>query len=433
MLLDLLHTGFRLLAVGLIGGLITAWMVVVGCFQPDIPHGVFFGSMLVTFVGSVMGDDQSKRLQNGAFGAAAGTSLGGLAGLLKNNTGLVVVGFAGSAVGGFLGWLYYAILAWKAGQDPKLKNYLVFQVNGLQGLQQQLDVQSRENLRTEFSAWSENFARTVAAQKQLLLKFVSDAHWEDYAVAGMQDWLTSAADILSLVFGTLADKTQYQSRVTIIIYGLGEDNKPNGKHWISYAGQLTPHGRQVFDETSIGYKVLSQQLPSPYFTTSELAKGQGQARADDPSYRPFITLRLNASAILAVDWPEKLEEKDAYVQAARSLFYSHITLALTELLDMWPRPLARVVGLKPLSGNDSPPAADVPLPAKPEPPKPEPDSDPTAMATVAVEPAAPVPAVIPTTKAGTEVKQQPLPPLTAGPSATPPDSTAAAPAAAGEK
>src|SRR5271170_5136405 len=77
-MLELLH--FMIASLhSMFGLLLRAWMVFVGWFQPDVPHGVFWGSMLVTFVGSVMGDDQAKRLKSGAFGAAAGTSLGALA------------------------------------------------------------------------------------------------------------------------------------------------------------------------------------------------------------------------------------------------------------------------------------------------------------------------------------------------------------------
>ena len=62
-MLELVHSMLALL--------LRALMVFVGWFHPDVAHGVFWGSWLVTFVGSVMGDDQVKRLQNGAFGAAA--------------------------------------------------------------------------------------------------------------------------------------------------------------------------------------------------------------------------------------------------------------------------------------------------------------------------------------------------------------------------
>src|SRR4051812_49341209 len=43
---------------------------------------VFVGSLLATFVASVIAEEQDQRLKNGTFGAIAGTSMGGLAALI---------------------------------------------------------------------------------------------------------------------------------------------------------------------------------------------------------------------------------------------------------------------------------------------------------------------------------------------------------------
>jgi hypothetical protein len=64
---------------------------------------VAVGSALATFVVSVMGDEQDQRLKNGTFGAVAGTSIGGLAGLMTKQADLLVVGFFGSVVGALNG------------------------------------------------------------------------------------------------------------------------------------------------------------------------------------------------------------------------------------------------------------------------------------------------------------------------------------------
>jgi hypothetical protein len=357
-------------------------MVFVGWFHPDVAHGVFWGSWLVTFVGSVMGDDQVKRLQNGAFGAAAGTSLGALAGLLKDQqTNLVVVGFVGSAVGGFLGWGYYTLLAWWISTnpcDPSRRSFLAFQAGGLAGLRDRIEVQLTENIKVEFGDWSDRFARTLAEPKRLLLKHAgTDDNWEEYAEGIMKGWLVSAADTVSLVFGTLADKATpdpavkaqgqsgdqacSQSRVTIIVFGKDDEHKITGKHWIHYSGQLKPHNvAQNFNENSIGNKVLSKQYPSPYVTDFKNAGKDGEHRgqkngeqpADDASNRPFVTFRLNDDAILSFDWPQGLNGNADYVVAARSLFFSVVTPALTEVLDSWPSPLAHEVDLKPLTEDD---------------------------------------------------------------------------------
>jgi hypothetical protein len=273
---------------------------------------------------------------------AAGTSLGGISGLIdKDHPELVVVGFLGSAVGGLLGWSFYMILAFLVVHYEKLKGLAVFQAGGLQELQKVLDASSKENLKKGFSDWTEKFSQMISITKSDLLGRVSHAGWEKEASTIILIWLTSAVDTLALVFGTLADRKQYQSRVTIIVYRVsatGETEQAKGIHWISYPGQLTPHHPQNFDETSIGYKVLKQQLESPYFTTKDIAQKDGQSRASAPnSYRPFITFRLNGSAVLALDWPEELAQGDNYVEAAQSLFYATVTPALTEVLNKFPK------------------------------------------------------------------------------------------------
>ena len=104
----------------------------------------------------------------------------------------------------------------------------------------------------------------MADAKGDLVVRVGDPKWEDEAVTVIRGWLTTAVDTLALVFGTLADKPQYQSRVTIIVYRVsdaGGKTHATGMHWISYSGQLKPHLKDhLFDETSVGYKVLKQPL-----------------------------------------------------------------------------------------------------------------------------------------------------------------------------
>ena len=97
--------------------------------------------------------------------------------------------------------------------------------------------------------------------------------------------------MLALVFGTLADKPQYQSRVTIIVYRVSNSAGKThaiGMHWISYSGQLKPHLKDhLFNETSVGYKVLNQQLGSPYFTTKEIAQKEGAGARRRPLLSAF--------------------------------------------------------------------------------------------------------------------------------------------------
>lgn len=307
---------------------------------------VFLGSLLATFVASVMGEEQNERLKNGTFGALAGTSIGALAGLMKGQQDLLVVGFLGSVVGAFLGWLEYLVLAWIA-KTPKWRGILEFQVAGLKGVRERLNLDDQQRLLSALGAWRENFSRMIMDEKNHLLNIVSTGNFNDYAAVAIETWLISVVDFFALVFETLAKKPKYQSRVTIIVYGTRADSIL-GKHWISYPGPLPPHKKAFeFDASSVGYRVLSRQVPSPYFTTNEAAKQDGQKR-DDSKYRPFITFRLNSSAILALDWPEDLIETDPYVDVARNFFNTNITPVIGEVLDKWSGPLQNVVDLKPL-------------------------------------------------------------------------------------
>jgi len=307
---------------------------------------VFSGSLLATFVASVMGDEQNERLKNGTFGALAGTSIGALAGLMKGQQDLLVVGFLGSVIGAFLGWLVYLLLALIA-NSPKLRGILEFQVAGLKGVRERLNLDDQQRLLSALGAWRENFSRMMTDEKNRLLKIGSTGNSNDYAAVIIETWLVSVVDFFALVFETLAKKPKYQSRVTIIVYGIQADSIL-GKHWISYPGPLPPHKKtQEFDANSIGYRVLSCQVTSPYFTTNEAAKQHGQKRGDS-SYRPFITFRLNSSAILALDWPEELNEKDPFVDVARNFFNTDIAPVIGEVLDKWSGPLQNAVGLQPL-------------------------------------------------------------------------------------
>src|SRR5438128_846716 len=97
------------------------------------------GAALGTFVASVVAKDQDDRLRNGTFGAIAGSAIGGVAALLTNQPALLVVGFLGSAVGGFFGWLVYLWLSSRAKQ-PAGRLWLEYYVGGFKGLRDKLDL-----------------------------------------------------------------------------------------------------------------------------------------------------------------------------------------------------------------------------------------------------------------------------------------------------
>jgi hypothetical protein len=137
----------------------------------------------------------------------------------------------------------------------------------------------------------------------------------------------------------------------LIIFGVGDGDKPLGKHWISDSGVLEAHNsEQEFDDTSIGYKVVTQQYLSPYFFTSAAAAGganNGQNRGAS-KYRPFWTFRINESAVLSIDWPGDLGEHDQFLTITRDLFHLDVGPKIEATLGHWSEPskLYEVVGLK---------------------------------------------------------------------------------------
>lgn len=328
----------------------------VGSISPDTLHWYLMGgSALAAFVASVMGDEQSERLKNGAVGGVVGTSIGALAGLLKNQADLVIVGFFGSVLGATVGWGAYLLMALLA-RNPKSRTVLDFMTGGLKAVRESLYVDRPETIIPALDAWCHNFLAMARAEKTRLLAMPRDGCWPVYASGAVTNWLTTVADTFSLVFQTLAKKPEYQSRVTVIVYGK-QDGKVAGKHWIHYEGQLTPfRTAQLFNDSSVGYQVLTRKKRSPYFTTSTDAQKNGQQRDDDPSYRPFYTFRLNENAVLALDWPTTLNENenDPYLKAARTFFYRDLAPLICEVLDEWGRPIASVVGLEALPARVEP-------------------------------------------------------------------------------
>ena len=143
-----------------------AWVVIVGWFHPDMAHGVFWGSLLVTFVASVMGKDQQQRLDQGKFGLAAGTSLGGLSGLIDKQSGLLSGRFRGfrSWEACWVGFItcswhlwWWAFQSWKALSNSRLAAWRGYRSSWMSGL--------RRTLRAGFDAWTEKFSRMMADAK----------------------------------------------------------------------------------------------------------------------------------------------------------------------------------------------------------------------------------------------------------------------------
>lgn len=309
---------------------------------------VGWSAFLATFVASVMADEQNDRLRQGTFGAIAGASVGGLAAIMQKDATLLLIGVFGSACGAIVGWIVYlglsALASWKWAQ------YLVeYHVSGLKGVRTRIDLQDRNLLLKALTVWNQNFRGMVLRETQVILANSTSSDFNQWVSVALRDWLTSLVDAFNLVLDALAEKADYRTRVTIIVFGFRDDGELVGRHWLSYAGDRHGHSTSDFDQTSFAYKVVLGDENSPFFTTIESANKHGQKRGDKSSYSSFYVFRLNDNAVLSLDWPKKIEEADHYISVAGRLLHLDVAPAIGKLLDSWHTSLAAEVGLKPAS------------------------------------------------------------------------------------
>jgi hypothetical protein len=315
-------------------------------FLSNIFNVVFVGSALATFVASVMSEEQQTRLRNGAFGVVAGSSVGALAGLFNNKPDLLAVGFLGSTVGGVAGWIVHILLSALAG-TRRMRPLLEYQFGGFSSVRNRLQLDEQNLLLSALRDWRDNYTRMLGKQREAIIG-LDPSQKQSVAKLFIESWLVSFVDTYGLVFGAIAEKRQYRSRVTVILFGEEPDGKRIGKHWISYSGSLEGHKTSVpFPENSIGYKVLIEELPSPYFTDSMTASVGGHSRSEKED-RPFCTFRVNSDAIVALDWPHSMKEDDPYVQLAKDTFHTDVCPTICEVLSAWSIPPQGELGLKPL-------------------------------------------------------------------------------------
>lgn len=313
---------------------------------------VGLSAFLATFVASVMADEQNDRLRQGTFGAIAGASVGGLAAIMQKDGTLLLVGVFGSACGAIVGWLVYlglSLLATFRWARPLIE----YHVSGLKGVRSRIDLEDQKLLLKALTIWGQNFRGMVLRETRVILANSSSEDFNQWVAVALRGWLTSLVDAFNLVLDALAEKPDYRSRITIIVFGNDDGGNTAGRHWLSYAGDLPGHKRQDFDEKSVAYGVISGGKNSPYFTTLETANQQGQDRGDK-AYRSFFVFRLNDNAVLSLDWPKKIEENDEYISVARRLLYLDVAPAIGKLLDTWHESLACEVGLKALASKSLP-------------------------------------------------------------------------------
>jgi hypothetical protein len=292
-----------------------------------------------------MADEQSQRLKNGTLGTLAGSALGGIAALLKNQQELLVVGFVGSSIGALLGWVAVLVLSYNA-RTPEGRAWLDYYVGGFKALRDRLDLDDQQKLLSGLASWVTNFSMMIEREKQENLSLSASSTTNIVIRSNLQSWLSTLADVSALVFATLAKKPQYRPRVAIIVFGK-DGETPKGRIWLSHIGALDPYRPMDLDETSIAWKVLSNELVSPYFATKEEVKSKGQDRGRK-EYRPFYTFRLTGDAVFIMDWPEDIVKDDPYAQVATDLVKANLGPAMTYLLNHWHGTISHEVRLAPL-------------------------------------------------------------------------------------
>jgi hypothetical protein len=308
---------------------------------------VSLSAFLATFVASVMADEQNERLRQGSFGAIAGTAVGGLAAVMQEDANLLLVGVFGSVGGAFVAWIVYLALTILA--SSKWGRRLVeYHVSGLKGIRQAIELGDRNLLLSALTTWSHSFRGMVLRETTFILEKREPSGYNTWVTIAIRAWLTSVVDAFNLVLDALAEKPQYRSRITLILFG-EKDGKVVGRHWISYAGQRDSHTRRDFGADSIAYKVLSNQLNSPYLTSMENADKKGEDRGNE-NYSSFFVFRLNEFAVLSLDWPSKIAEHDPYINIAKGLLQMDVAPAMGQLLDRWMGPVTDEVGLAPQAG-----------------------------------------------------------------------------------
>ena len=304
---------------------------------------VGLSAFLATFVASVMADEQNDRLKQGTFGAIAGASVGGLAAIMQKDGTLLLVGVFGAASGAIVGWIVYLGLSVLASRKWA-RSLIEYHVSGLKGVRSRIDLEDERTILRALNVWNHNFRGMVLRETQVILANKTSADFTQWVSIAVRGWLTSLVDAFNLVLDALAEKTEYRSRITIIVFGLRDDNEVVGRHWLAYAGDRQGHKQIDMTTESIAYKVVHGDLNSPYFITLGSANRTGQNRGEN-AYSSFYIFRLNDHAVLSLDWPEEIKENDEYISIARRLLSLDVAPAIGKLLDCYPA-LATEVGLK---------------------------------------------------------------------------------------
>jgi hypothetical protein len=214
---------------------------------------VGLSAFLATFVASVMADEQNDRLKQGTFGAIAGTSMGGLAAIMQKDATLLLVAVFGAASGALIGWIVYLGLSVLASRKWA-RTLIEYHVSGLKGVRTRIDLEDERKILRALNVWSHNFRGMVLRETQVILANQTSADFTQWVSIAVRGWLTSLVDAFNLVLDALAEKTEYRTRITIIVFGLNENGEAVGRHWLSYAGDRQGHKQIDMTSESFAYK-----------------------------------------------------------------------------------------------------------------------------------------------------------------------------------
>lgn len=316
--------------------------------SPKLLVGI--SAFLATFIASVMASDQDARLKKGTFGAIAGSGVGGLAALLNNDTGLLLVGIFGSSCGAILGYFGYLGLSFLAATGVG-RRLLEYQVGGLSAVREHLisDAIKENNqiLIPALNEWRQDFSRALDKQIKEINSYYHNNknNIETILKTLIHSWFASICDVFNMILEVVAKRSEYKLRASIIVFGK-KDGKIVGRHWISYSGDSPLYKREDFEENSIAYLVISGSEDSPSYVSLGAAEKDIQVQErESKGYEAFILFRINDFSVITIDWPGDPGPKDDFVKIAQNLFHLTISPAIDDVLQKWRNHIQKEVGL----------------------------------------------------------------------------------------
>jgi hypothetical protein len=301
---------------------------------------ILLGSFCATFVASVIAEEQNERIKSGIFGLMGGTGAGAIASLITSDNELLLIGVAGSAVGAVLGWFTSLILCAWVHKSETGKAVLTYLSTGFSGLRAEITLNERiknQNLQIDaIRTWNSYKSRTIQKQLTDILEIEKSIDRNAVVKIVVNEWLASVVNMFEFLFRLGGNSFQgYRPRATVIRFKQIEGNQV-GNHWVfNTGGQRSFNTIKTFGENSVGYKVLTGELPSPHFDNFESANKTGENRGAINEEKSFMTFYVSDDTILAVDWPSVLALEDSIVKTISNLFEDDICPSINKLIKNW--------------------------------------------------------------------------------------------------